>query len=109
MFAVSIQLAPLSTVPMAINRRGPNLSISLPWKGEKKVCRIISSEKVSWISASGTPSLAINGFASSAQTYCGLEMEIMHSKPSASCTHFFDGLATTTLVKVVFVILPPCC
>lgn len=55
-----------------------------PCAGEKKVCRTINSEKVTWISASETRSFSVNGPVNSAQTYCGLEIAIIAIMPSSN-------------------------
>src|SRR4029079_3621715 len=51
---------------------------------ERNVCSTIRMEKVICNSASVTPSLPMSGFVNSVQQYCGLEMAIRHSRPSAS-------------------------
>jgi hypothetical protein len=97
-FAESTQLAPVNTVPIDRRRRGPNLSTKYPWNGEKKVCNTIKIEKVICSSVRVTPSWPMMGFVNKAQTYCGLEIDIMQITPRANCTHLdFRGL-----VKVVF-------
>ncbi|MNS96853.1 hypothetical protein D3C86_1092040 [compost metagenome] len=84
--AASTHDSPASTVPAAISRRGPKRSIIAPWNGEKNVCSTISSENVTCNSESGTPSLAASGLVNRVQTYCGLEIAIMQTRPSNSCS-----------------------
>src|ERR1700761_8653668 len=82
----SIQLTPASSVPIEISRRGPKRSISAPWHGEKKACRKTRIENVTCTSGSEMPSFAISGLVISVHTYCGLEIDIMQTRPRASCS-----------------------
>jgi hypothetical protein len=82
--AARIQLTPVMMAPSESRRRGPNLSIRKPWHGERNVCSTMSSEKVTWSCASSTPSCFVIGVVKSAQTYCGLEMTIMQTRPRIS-------------------------
>src|SRR4051812_36736564 len=78
-YDASTQDRPDSSPPRPISSFGPNRSTSQPWNGEKKVCRTISSENV-------TPSVVPSGLVNSVQTYCGLKMAIMQTRPSPSWT-----------------------
>lgn len=51
--------------------------IRLFWKGEKKVCSMISIEKVICSFDSGMFSLVVSGLVNKVYMYCGLEMVIM--------------------------------
>src|ERR1700760_3554812 len=84
--AARTQLAPRRTAPAESSSRGPNLSISQPWKGEKKVWITISTEKVTCSSARPTPSAAPSGLVNRVQTYCELEIDIMQMTPNANCS-----------------------
>ena len=44
-------------------------------------------EKVTWIAARLVPSEACNGFTNIAQAYCELEIDIIATRPKASCHH----------------------
>src|SRR3954463_3962641 len=68
-----------------MSRRGPNRSTRPPWNGEKNVCRTISSENVTWSVESATPYFAVSGLVNNVQTYWGLEIVIMQTRPNSSC------------------------
>jgi hypothetical protein len=76
--------SPVSAAPTATSVLGPNRSTSHPCAGENNVCSTISSENVICTVGSSAPVAAWNGLTNSVQTYCGLEMAIMTTRPSAS-------------------------
>src|ERR1700722_14586656 len=85
--AESIHPRPVNAAPKAISVFGPNRSTSHPWAGENSVWRTISTENVIWTVGSPAPVAAWNGLTNSVQTYCGLKMAIMTTRPSRSWTH----------------------
>ena len=64
--------------------RGPKRSISQPWNGLKKVCSTTRMENVTWMAAAEALSALPSGLVNSVQTYCGLLIAIMQTKPSRS-------------------------
>src|SRR5581483_12477417 len=85
---------------------GPKRSTRYAWNGEKKVCRMMSKEKVNCSSASVVPSFWLSGPVNSVQTYCGLEIDIMTMRPSTSCNHRVDAADARVSAKTVIVISP---
>src|SRR5580693_2014143 len=85
--AESTHPSPVSAAPTAISALGPNRSTSHPWAGENSVWRTISTENVICTVGSPAPVAAWSGLTNSVQTYCGLEMAIMTTRPSRSWTH----------------------
>src|SRR6202030_1125417 len=85
--ADSIHPSPVNAAPKAISAFGPNRSTSQPWAGENSVWRTINTENVICTVGSPAPVAAWNGLTNSVQTYCGLEMAIMTTRPSRSWTH----------------------
>ena len=82
--AESTQPSPVSAAPRAISAFGPNRSTSHPWAGDNSVWRTIKTENVICTVGNPAPVAAWNGLTNSVQTYCGLEMAIMTTRPSRS-------------------------
>jgi hypothetical protein len=82
--AASTQLRPVSAPPAESSRRGPKRSTSNPWHGERNVCTTIRIEKVIWIDVRLACSDPISGCVNSVQTYCGLEITTMQTRPRSS-------------------------
>src|SRR6185437_9323643 len=93
--------------PIEIRSFGPKRSTRNAWNGEKKVCRMMSSEKVNCSSASVVPSFWLSGPVDSVQTYCGLEIAIIAIKPSTSCIQRVDAVEPRASARVVVIANPP--
>src|SRR5215469_14291079 len=93
--------------PMEISSLGPKRSTRNAWNGEKKVCRMMSSENVNCNSASVVPSFWLSGPVNSVQTYCGLEIAIIAINPSTSCTHRVDATDPRVSAETVVIATPP--
>ncbi len=89
---------------MESSKRGPNLPISQPWKGDRKACSRTSSEKATWIAGKPTWKAEVMGLVNSAQTYCGLEMEAMQISPRTS---WIQRVAGVVFVLVTLTFLCP--
>ena len=85
--AANTQLSPVRIAPRDSSARGPNRSIKKPCHGDRKVCRTIRSENVTWTWARLTPKESVRGFVNRAHTYCGLEIATMQRSPSTSWIH----------------------
>src|SRR6202012_3957923 len=86
------QLSPVNSAPVASSRRGPNLPISQPWKGDRKPCSRIRIENATWIAGSPAWRDEVKGLVNSAHTYCGLEIEAMQTSPKTSWIQRLAGI-----------------
>ena len=60
---------------------------------------------VTWIAAAEAPSEAPSGLVNSAQTYCGLEIAIMQTRPSRSWIQRVDAAGTAMGALVVVLLM----
>src|SRR5574337_1469235 len=95
--------------PIEIRKRGPKRSTSHAWIGEQNVCSTIKSEKVTCSCARVEPSLPCSGWMNSVHVYCGVEIDIIATKPSTICHQRFryHGVAPVETCTVSVDMLPP--
>src|ERR1700688_205127 len=80
----AIQPAPLNSAPAPISNFGPSFSTRKPCTGDSQVCSTIRIVMVHCTSESAAPVVFWNDGTNSVQTYCGLEITIMTTKPMRS-------------------------